>query len=128
MPRDLSLGEAAKAIGVSADTLRRWDRAGKLRTTRDERNRRRVSQAEVRRLTSRPRRHTTGASGSARNRFAGTIRSVEVDGVMALVEIEAGPFLITAAVTRDSVEELALAPGVEATATVKATSVMVERA
>ena len=64
---------------------------------------------------------------SARNRLTGTVRSVEVDGVMALVEIEAGPFLITAAVTRDSVEELALAPGVQATATVKATSVMVER-
>ena len=127
MPRDLSLGEAAKAIGVSADTLRRWDRAGKLRTTRDERNRRRVSQAEVRRLTARPQRHTTGARGSARNRFAGTIRSVEVDGVMALVEMQAGPFLITAAITRDSVQELALAAGIHATATVKATSVMIER-
>ena len=92
MSRDLSLGEAAKAIGVSADTLRRWDRAGRLRTHRDDRNRRRVSQAEVRRLTSRPQRHTTGTTGSARNRFAGTIRSVEVDGVMALVEMQAGPF------------------------------------
>jgi molybdopterin-binding protein len=57
----------------------------------------------------------------------GVVRSVEVDGVMALVELEAGPFLITAALTRDSVEELALAKGVEATATVKATSVMIER-
>ena len=55
------------------------------------------------------------------------MRSVEVDGVMALVEIEAGPFLVVAAVTRDSVEELGLAPGVPATAAVKATSVMVER-
>ncbi len=57
----------------------------------------------------------------------GVVRSVEVDGVMALVEIEAGPFLLTAAITRDSVEELGLAPGVPAAATVKATSVMVER-
>ena len=64
---------------------------------------------------------------SARNRFQGVVRSVKVDGVMALVEIEAGPFLLTAAVTRDSVEELGLAEGVEATATVKATSVMVEK-
>lgn len=127
MSRDLSLGEAAKAIGVSADTLRRWDRAGKLKSRRDERNRRRVSEAEVRRLTSRPQRHVTGATGSARNRFAGTIRSVEVDGVMALVEMQAGPFLITAAITRDSVQELGLAPGVQATAAVKATSVMIER-
>jgi molybdopterin-binding protein len=125
---NLTLGEAAAAIGVSADTLRRWDRAGKLETFRDERNRRMVTAEEVRRHTRRPTRHETGRKLSARNRMTGVVRSVEVDGVMALVEIEAGPFLITAAVTRDSVEELALAPGVEATATVKATSVMVERA
>jgi molybdopterin-binding protein len=125
---NLTLGEAAAAIGVSADTLRRWDRAGKLNTFRDERNRRMVSAEEVSRLTRRPQRHETGRRLSARNRMTGVVRSVEVDGVMALVEIEAGPFLITAAVTRDSVDELALAPGVEATATVKATSVMVERA
>ena len=125
---NLTLGEAASAIGVSPDTLRRWDRDGKLRTFRDERNRRMVSADEVARLSSRRRqRHSTGGQLSARNRMAGVVRSVEVDGVMALVEIEAGPFLITAAVTRDSVEELGLAPGVEATATVKATSVMVER-
>lgn len=123
----LTLGEAAKAIGVSADTLRRWDRAGKLRTVRDARNRRLVPAAEVTRLSSHPRRHEAGDQVSARNRFPGIVRSVEVDGVMALVEIEAGPFLITSAVTRDAVEELGLAPGVEATAAVKATSVMVHR-
>ncbi len=131
MPRqkgvDLSLGDAAVAIGVSVDTLRRWDRAGKLRTHRDERNHRRVSAAEVQRLAARPQRHRTGTRSSARNRFPGVVRSVEVDGVMALVEIEAGPFLVTAAITRDSVTELGLAPGVEASALVKATSVMVER-
>ena len=124
---DLTLGEAAKAIGVSADTLRRWDRTGKLRTVRDARNRRLVPTDEVQRLTSHPRRHEAGDHVSARNRFPGVVRSVEVDGVMALVEIEAGPFAITAAVTRDAVEELGLAPGVEATAAVKATSVMVHR-
>ena len=124
---DLTLGEAARALGVSADTLRRWDRAGKLHTTRDARNRRLVPSAEVERLSAQPKRHTTGTTLSARNRFAGVVRSVEVDGVMALVEIEAGPFLVVAAVTRDSVEELGLAPGVPATAAVKATSVMVQR-
>ena len=122
----LTLGEAAKALGVSHDTLRRWDRAGKLRTQRDRRNRRLVPAQEVARLSNRRPRHATGAELSARNRFNGTVRSVEVDGVMALVEIEAGPFLITAAVTRDSVEELGLVEGSKATATVKATSVMVE--
>ena len=123
----MTLGDAARAIGVSPDTLRRWDRAGKLRTIRDDRNRRRVPASEVKRLSGRPRRHKAGDTLSARNRFPGTVTSVEVDGVMALVEIEAGPHLITAAVTRDAVEELGLAPGVAATAAVKATSVMVER-
>ena len=127
MERALTLGEAAKVIGVSQDTLRRWDRSGKLHTQRDERNRRLVPLEEVRRLGTRRRRHATGAPLSARNRLKGTIRSVEVDGVMALVELEAGPYLITAAVTRDSVEELGLMAGVDATATVKATSVMIER-
>ncbi len=124
---DLSVGDAARALGISTDTLRRWDRAGKLRTTRDAGNRRRVPAAEIERLAAHPRRHETGHGLSARNRFAGVVRSVEVDGVMALVEIEAGPFLVTAAVTRDAVDELGLVEGAPATATVKATSVMVER-
>jgi len=124
---DLTLGEAARALGVSADTLRRWDRAGKLQTVRDARNRRLVPETEIARLSDRPQRPPTGAKLSARNRFAGIVRSVEVDGVMAIVEIEAGPHIVVAAVTRDSVEELGLAPGVPATAAVKATSVMVER-
>ncbi len=124
---DHSLGDAARLIGVSVDTLRRWDRSGKLDTTRDASGRRRVSAKEVERLRPSPQRHRTGDTFSARNRFAGVVRSVEVDGVMAIVEIEAGPFLVSAAITRDSVEELGLAPGVEATAMVKATSVMVER-
>jgi molybdopterin-binding protein len=123
----LSLGEAARALGVSADTLRRWDRAGKLRTTRDAHGRRRVAPREISRLRGRALRQT-GSALSARNRLGGVVRSVEVDGVMALVEIEAGPFRLLAAVTRDAVEELGLAPGVAATAAVKATSVMVERA
>ena len=127
MAAELSLGDAAKLLGVSVDTLRRWDRAGKLRTTRDDRNRRRVPATEVERLRSSPQRHRTGATLSARNRFPGVVRSVEADGVMALVEIEAGPFRVTAAVTRDSVEELGLVEGARAIATVKATSVMVER-
>src|SRR5215210_1879608 len=123
----LLLGDAARAIGVSVDTLRRWERAGDLRTKRDGANRRRVTQREVARLARRSERHHAGDSLSARNRFLGVVTSVEADGVMAVVEIEAGPHRITAAITRDAVEELGLKPGVEATAAVKATSVMVER-
>ena len=124
---ELSLGDAARAIGVSVDTLRRWDRDGKVQTVRDERNRRLVPRSEVERLAQRPQRHATGSALSARNRFPGVVTSVEVDGVMAIVELEAGPFRVSAAVTRDAVDELGLAPGVKATAAVKATSVMVER-
>ncbi len=123
----LTIGEAASALGVSADTLRRWDRAGRLKTVRDERNRRLVPRSEVERLSAQPRRHATQDTLSARNRFTGVVRSVEVDGVMAVVELEAGPSLVTAAITRDSVEELGLRPGVVATAAVKATSVMIDR-
>jgi molybdopterin-binding protein len=124
---DVTLGDAAKRIGVSVDTLRRWAAAGKLRTSRDPRNRRLVPEAEIERLAPHPDRHRAGDTLSARNRFPGVVTSVEVDGVMAVVEIEAGPHRITAAITRDAVEELDLRPGVNATAAVKATSVMVER-
>ena len=122
----MTLGEAARALGVSVDTLRRWDRSGALRTVRDSGNRRRVPRAELTRLGA-PRRPETGRSLSARNRLAGTVRSVEIEGVMALVEIEAGPHTMVAAVTRDAVDELGLAPGVPASAVVKATDVMIER-
>jgi molybdopterin-binding protein len=127
MAKDMSMGEAAKALGISVDTARRWESAGKLKAKRDKSGNRRVSVAEVERLRPHPERHPVGDDFSARNRFTGTVTSVEVDGVMALVEIEAGPHRITAAITRDSVEELGLAEGVKATAAVKATSVMVQR-
>jgi molybdopterin-binding protein len=123
----LTLGEASRALGVSQDTLRRWDAAGKIESIRDERNRRLIPAAEVERLRAQPARHRTRTELSARNRFPGRVRSVEVGGVMALVEVQAGPFLVTAAVTRDAVEELELREGVSVAATVKATSVMIER-
>ena len=71
---DLSLGEAARALGVSVDTLRRWDRDGKLETTRDERNRRRVPAREVERLQRASATATAPATTlSARNRFPGVV-------------------------------------------------------
>lgn len=123
---DLTLGEAAKAIGVSVDTLRRWDRQGRVQTTRDARNRRLVPPEEVARLRGHPPRHEAGDRLSARNRFPGRVVSVEIAGVMALVEVQAGPHRITAAVTRDAVEELALTAGQRVAARVKATDVMIE--
>jgi molybdopterin-binding protein len=124
MPRrTLTAAEAARALGISMDTLRRWDRAGKLRVERDAANRRVVSAAEVERL-----RGGTGSEQlSARNHFRGVIRSVEVDGLLARVEIDVTePARVVAIVTRESVEELGLKPGLSAAGVVKSTSVMVE--
>jgi molybdopterin-binding protein len=119
----LTAAEAARALGISMDTLRRWDRAGKLRVDRDAANRRVVSVVEVERL-----RGGTGSEQlSARNHFRGVIRSVEVDGLLARVEIDVTePARVVAIVTRESVEELGLKPGQSAAGVVKSTSVMVE--
>jgi molybdopterin-binding protein len=116
--------EAAQALGISIDTLRRWDRDGRIRTTRDKANRRLVSAKEVARL-----RGDDGTQHlSARNRFHGTVREVKYDGLLAQVEIlVTEPVRVVAIVTRDAVEELGLEPGSAATAIVKSTSVMVER-
>jgi len=123
----MPIGDAVKALGVSIDTLRRCEREGKLATTRDSANRRMVSEAEVKRLGGRePVR--LGTTFSARNRLEGTVTNVEVSGVVGLVEVEAtGTFRVVSVITRDAIEELGLAPGVPVTATVKATSVMVDR-
>jgi molybdopterin-binding protein len=123
----MSIGEAANAIGISLDTLRRWDRAGQVQSYRTVRGHRRIPVSEVARLARRPLRHRTHADLSARNRLHGVVRSVEINGVMALVEIEAGPFLVSAAVTRVAVEELGLEPGLEVEAVLKATDMMIER-
>jgi molybdopterin-binding protein len=125
--RLLRASESARALGISLDTLRRWDRDGRIRVVRDESNRRMVPVSEIERLSGRPPGVRTGTQLSARNRLAGVVIKVEKDGVMALVEIEAGPYLLAAAITRDAVEELALVPGVPVVATIKATSVMVSR-
>jgi molybdopterin-binding protein len=125
MPRKtLTAAQAARALGISLDTLRRWDRDGKLRVERDAANRRVVPVSEVERLQGEGRaEHLT-----ARNRFRGVIRSVETDGLLARVEIDVTePSRVVAIVTRESVEELGLAPGVSAAGVVKSTSVMVER-
>ena len=125
--RLLKASEAARALGISLDTLRRWDRSGRIRCERDASGKRVVPLSEVERLRGGPPIVKTGSRLSARNRLAGVVREVKADGVMALVEIEAGPFRLTAAVTRDAIDELDLREGDPVTATVKATSVMIER-
>jgi molybdopterin-binding protein len=115
--------EAARELGISVDTLRRWDREGRIRTERDNANRRLVALEEIERL-----RGTKAAQHmSARNRLRGTVTEVRVEGLLAQVELTVTePARVVAVVTRDAVEELGLKPGMAATAVVKSTSVMVE--
>lgn len=124
MPRQtVPAGEAARLLGISLDTLRRWDRDGRIRTERDGANRRVVAHAEIERLRGGAEAHEL----SARNRFRGVVRDVKVEGLLAQVELEAGPFRVVSIVTREAVEQLGLKPGMPATALVKATSVLLER-
>ncbi|HEU5264242.1 MAG TPA: helix-turn-helix transcriptional regulator [Gaiellaceae bacterium] len=125
MPKQtLTAAEAARALGISLDTLRRWDRAGKIRVERDAANRRVVPASEIERLRG----GEGSGHSSARNRFRGVVRSVTVDGLIAQIEIDVTePARVVAIITRESAEQLALKPGMSAAGVVKATSVMVEK-
>ena len=115
--------EAARALGISLDTLRRWDSTGKIRTERDAANRRTVPASEIARLKG-----GDTERMSARNHFRGVVRAVQIEGLLAQIEIDVTePSRVVAIITRDSAEELGLKPGMSAAAVVKATSVMVER-
>ena len=124
MPREFySASEAAQTLGISLDTLRRWDRQGRIKTKRDSSNRRIVAAREIDRLRG----DDTKRHMSARNRFSGIVREVKVDGLIAQVEmVVTEPAVLTAIVTADSVEELGIKPGNHIVAVVKSTSVMVE--
>lgn len=123
--KTISAAQAARSLGISLDTLRRWDKEGKIQVRRDSANRRVVPVSEIDRLG--------GAGGgderlTARNRFRGVVRSVELEGFLARIEIDVTePSRVVAIVTREAVEELGLKPGVAASGVVKSTSVMVER-
>jgi molybdopterin-binding protein len=125
MPREFySAGEAARTLGISLDTLRRWDRQGRIKTRRDPSNRRIVPAREIERLRGdgRPEQHV-----SARNRLSGIVSDVKVDGLMAQVELViTEPAVLTAIVTADAVAELGIKRGNHIIAVIKSTSVMVE--
>ena len=121
--QQFTASEAAAALGISVDTLRRWDRAGRIHVERDPNNRRVVSAAEIDRLRG----DGQGTRISARNRFRATVTDVEVDGLMAQVEmVVADPVRLVAIVTRDAVEELGLKEGMAATAIVKSTNLIIQ--
>ncbi|HEU4354200.1 MAG TPA: TOBE domain-containing protein [Actinomycetota bacterium] len=120
------IGEAAEMLGVRVETLRRWERAGSLRTERSAGGQRLVPAAEVARLLAERRERPRVTSASVRNRFPGVVTEVRRDRVAATVEILSGPHRILALVTREAVDEMGLEPGMHAVATVKATNVMLE--
>jgi molybdopterin-binding protein len=118
-----SASEAASALGISLDTLRRWDKAGRIKVQRDSGNRRVVEASEIERLRG----DDAGAHISARNRLRGVVTDVQVEGLMAQVEVVVnGPVRLVAVVTRDAVEEIGLRKGMATTAIVKSTNVMIQ--
>jgi molybdopterin-binding protein len=119
----LRIGEVAQRVGVSVDTLRRWEAEGRI--TFERRGNQRVLPAGdlatfLNSLAGSDR------TSSARNRLTGVVVSVERDGVMAKVELACGDYRVVSLMSREAADELGLAPGVAATAVVKSTSVMVE--
>ena len=124
MPKQVySASEAAAALGISLDTLRRWDKAGRIHVQRDASNRRVVAAAEIDRLRG----DGEGSHISARNRFHAIVTDLKTDGLMAQVEmVVSEPVRLVAIVTRDAVEELGLKKGMAATAIVKSTNVIIQ--
>ena len=124
MPREFySVSEAAKTLGISVDTLRRWDRQGRIRAERDKSNRRVVPASEIERLRGEP----GAAHLSARNRFNAVVTDVKIEGLMAQVEmVVSEPVRLVSIVTRDAVDELGLKKGMAATAIVKSTNVIIQ--
>ena len=118
------IGTAAQAIGVSVDTLRRWERDGRIVFERRGTQRYLAAEALANLLHERS---TGGEASSARNRLAGVVVSVEKDGVMAKVEMACGPYRVVSLMSREAADELELRPGSTATAIVKSTTVIVER-
>jgi molybdopterin-binding protein len=124
--------EAAELLGVSDDTLRRWADSGRLATVTDDSGRRAVDGTELARFAEELADGTPLAVGrrvvraSARNRLTGLVTRVQKDGVMAQVDIQAGPFRVVSLMSREAAEELELEPGVLAVASIKSTAVTVE--
>lgn len=121
------ISEAARLLGVSADTVRRWIDSGRLAAIRDDQGHRTVEGA---RLAAFAREQVETADGgersSARNRLQGIVTEVIKDAVMAQVEIAAGPFRVVSLMSRQAADELGLEPGVMAIAVIKSTNVVVE--
>jgi len=124
----LRIGQAAELLRVSPDTVRRLVDSGQVKTVRSTGGQRRIDSAALARYMAAQPRLTPPAvvSESARNRFAGIVTRVVKDGVMAQVEMQAGPHRIVSLISRESADDLGLKPGVMAVASVKSTNVVIE--
>ncbi|MEU0289531.1 helix-turn-helix transcriptional regulator [Streptomyces sp. NPDC005908] len=126
-----TIGQAARLLGVSPDTARRWADAGRLTTRRDDGGRRVVDGRDLAAFSVALAKEATPEEGtpytSARNAFPGIVTAIKLGDVAAQVEIQAGPHRLVSLLTREAVEELGLEVGVEATARVKSTSVHIDR-
>ena len=118
----IKIGAAANALGVSVDTMRRWERAGRITFERLG-NQRYISSHDLSELL---RERTITGHTSARNRMQGTVLAVKKDGVMAQIEIACGPYRIVSLMSREAADELDLKPGDRAAAIVKSTTVIIE--
>jgi molybdopterin-binding protein len=126
---EIRIGEAAEMLGVSVETLRRWERDGRIDTRRTDGGQRLVLFEDVRRLLAERRRTAPERpirAQSARNRFAGVVTRIEADRVAAVVEVQAGPHRLVSLMTAEAVDDLGLRVGDEAVCVVKATNVVVE--
>lgn len=129
MSSALRVGQASEMLGITVDTLRRWETEGRLSMTRSAGGQRLVPVAEVTRLLGERRRaggDRPSVARSARNRFEGIVTRIEKDKVAAVVEVLSGPHRIVSLMTAEAVDELELQVGDEAVCVVKATNVVVE--
>lgn len=124
MDEGIRIGVAAQALGVSVDTLRRWERDGRIAFERRG-NTRVLAPEELARVL---RERGTNTRSSARNRMAGVVVDVKRDGVMAQIDLACGPYRIVSLMSREAADELDLRPGQPATAVVKSPMVIIERA
>jgi molybdopterin-binding protein len=124
MDEGIRIGVAAQALGVSVDTLRRWERDGRIAFERRGNNRVLAPEELARVLRERG----TNTRSSARNRMTGVIVDVKRDGIMAQIDLACGPFRIVSLMSREAADELDLQPGQTATAVVKSPMVIIERA
>jgi molybdopterin-binding protein len=128
-PARLRVGRAAEMLGVTVETIRRWEGEGRLRVERSEGGQRLIEIEEVSRLLDQRRKASTDrpiVAQSARNRFPGIITRIEADRVAAVVEVIAGPHRMVSLMTAEAVHEMGLKVGDEAVCVVKATNVIVE--